>query len=31
MVKPDLGFRVGFLEEVLPELKPARIRSVGGK
>lgn len=31
MVKPDLRFRVGFLEEVMPELKPVGVHSVGGK
>lgn len=31
MVKPGLGFRAGFLEEVMPELKLAGVGRVGGK
>ena len=31
MMKPGLGFRAGFLEEVIPELKLVGVHSAGGK
>ena len=31
MVRPGLGFRAGFLEEVVPDLKLVGVHSTGGK